>query len=327
MYSVDKIIENLPFALTETDISVGENSIKLHRGKVRDTYIIDETRVLITSDRQSAFDRDIASVPFKGQVLNRIAKFWFDKTSDIVANHVINLPDSNALVVKTAKVFPIEFVVRAYITGSTSTSSWVNYEKGVRNFCGHILPEGLRKNQKLEKIIVTPTTKPEVGHDENISREEIIKRGLMTEQEYDFVADKALQIFKRGQEHCVKNGLILVDTKYEFGKLKNGEIIIVDEVHTPDSSRFWDAETYSESFAKGEDPKSFDKDVLRRWYSNQCDPYAEGDLPKAPKSLIGKLSSTYMEAYEKITGEEFIPEVSEHPNTRIQKNLEAYFKK
>ncbi len=327
MYPVEKIIENIPFALSETDINLGENSTKLHRGKVRDTYIINDTRVLITSDRQSAFDRDIASVPFKGQVLNRVAKFWFDKTSDIVRNHTIAVPDANVLLAKTAEVFPIEFVVRSYITGSTSTSAWVNYKNGVRDFCGHTLPEGLQKNQKLEKVIVTPTTKPETGHDENISREEIIKQGYMTEEDFDYVADKALKIFKRGQEHCAKNGLILVDTKYEFGKTKDGEIIIIDEIHTPDSSRFWDAATYEESFAKGESPKSFDKDVLRRWYSDQCDPYAEKDLPKAPDALIGKLSATYMEAYEKITGEEFIPEVSETPNSRIQKNLVKFFTK
>ena len=325
MYPVEKIIENIPYALSETNIDLGEKSTKLHRGKVRDTYIINDTRVLVTSDRQSAFDRNISSIPFKGQVLNRVAKFWFDKTSDIIRNHVIALPDSNALVVETAKVFPIEFVVRAYITGSTSTSSWVNYEKGVREFCGHTLPEGLKKNQKLAGVIVTPSTKPEVGHDENISREEIISRGIMTAEDFDFVADKALKIFQRGQEHCAKNGLILVDTKYEFGKTQDGEIIVVDEIHTPDSSRFWDAASYDESFDKGEDPKSFDKDVLRRWYSDQCDPYAEGDLPAAPNELIGKLSSAYMEAYEKITGEEFLPEVSNDPNARIQKNLEGYF--
>lgn len=326
-YPVDKIVSNIPYALSETNIDLGEICTKIHRGKVRDTYILGDTRMLVTTDRQSAFDRDIASIPFKGQVLNRIAKFWFEKTADIIRNHTLEMPDSNVLLVESATVFPLEFVVRAYITGSTSTSSWVNYEKGVRNFCGHILPEGLVKNQKLEKIIVTPSTKPETGHDENISREEIIQRGLMTEEDFDFVAQKALQIFARGAEHCAKNGLILVDTKYEFGKTKDGEIILLDEVHTPDSSRFWDASTYEERFEKGEEPKSFDKDVLRRWYSDQCDPYAKEDLPKAPPELIGKLSSAYMDAYEKITGEEFIPDVSKDPNARIIKNLQAYLEK
>lgn len=324
-YPVEKIIENIPYALTETDIFFGENGKKLHRGKVRDTYSIHNIRVLVTTDRQSAFDRNIASIPFKGQVLNRIAKFWFEKTADIIRNHTIVVPDANVLLAETATVFPIEFVVRDYITGSTSTSSWVNYKNGVREFCGHTLPDGLIKNQKLEKTIVTPSTKPEMGHDENISREEILKRGLMTEEDFDFVADKALKIFARGKEHCAKNGLILVDTKYEFGKTIDGEIILIDEVHTPDSSRFWDAESYAETFAKGEEPKSFDKDVLRRWYSEKCDPYAEGELPVAPVELIGELSATYMEAYEKITGEEFIPEVSKDSNARIQRNLQEYF--
>jgi phosphoribosylaminoimidazole-succinocarboxamide synthase len=326
-YPLKKIIENIPYALSETNIVSAENMdcTKLHRGKVRDTYSINDTRALITSDRQSAFDRNIASVPFKGQVLNRIAKFWFDKTAHILPNHVISVPDSNVLLAKTATVFPIEFVVRGYITGSTSTSSWVNYQKGVREFCGHTFPEGLKKNQKLQKNIVTPTTKPETGHDENVSREEIIERGLMSAEDFDFVAKKALEIFELGQEHCAKNGLILVDTKYEFGKTSDGEIIILDEVHTPDSSRFWDAESYDALFAEGKEPKSFDKDVLRRWYSDQCDPYAEGDLPEAPDELIAQLSYAYMEAYEKITGEEFIPEVSKDPNARIQEKLQAYF--
>lgn len=320
--SHDDIIKQIGYTVDKTDL---KSATKIHTGKVRDSYEKNGKRILVTTDRQSAFDLHIASIPFKGQVLNQTAAFWFENTKDIIKNHIIAVPDPNTLVAQKAEVFPVEIVVREYITGTTSTSAWVNYANGVRNFCGHQLPEGLRKNQKLETAIVTPSTKPETGHDESISREEIIERGYMTEKDFDFVAEKALQIFERGKKHCAKNGLILVDTKYEFGKTADGEIILIDEVHTPDSSRFWDAQSYEKSFEKGEDPKSFDKDVLRRWYSKNCDPYADKELPKAPKELIAELSSSYIQAYEKITGKEFIPDFSENPNNRIDKNLEKYF--
>jgi phosphoribosylaminoimidazole-succinocarboxamide synthase len=322
MLTPNEILPYINVALSKTNISLGK---KVHEGKVRDTYIIEGKRVLVTTDRQSAFDLNLASVPFKGQVLNRAAEFWFKKTEKIIPNHVIAVPDANCLIAEELEIFPVEFVVRAYMTGSTETSIWVNYQNGVRNFCGHDLPEGIEKNHPLPQVIVTPTTKPETGHDESISREEIISRGLMTAEDFDFVAEKALEIFKLGKEHCAKNELILVDTKYEFGKNKKGEIILADEVHTPDSSRFWDAKSYEERTSKGEEPKSFDKDVLRRWFSDRCDPYNDKVLPEAPKELIAKLSSTYMEAYEKITGEKFLPEISEDANVRMEENLRKYF--
>jgi phosphoribosylaminoimidazole-succinocarboxamide synthase len=316
--SRDVLLEYIPHTLTETNFSIGT---KLQTGKVRDTYEINGERVIITTDRQSAFDRILAAIPFKGQVLNKLAKFWFDQTKDIINNHVKNMPDANALVVKKATVFPVEIIIRGYITGSTSTSAWVNYEKGVRNFCGNLLPEGLKKNQKFSEPIITPTTKPETGHDENISPAEIVEKGYMTQEEWDYISEKALQVFKRGQEICAKNGLILVDTKYEFGKTEDGEIILIDEVHTPDSSRFWDSASYAESFEKGEDPKSFDKDVLRRWYSKNSDPYGDAELPVAPKELIGDMAEAYIEAYEKITGTVFEPDFSKDPGRRIEENL------
>lgn len=323
-FTQEEILPYCSSALSKTNISIGE---KIHEGKVRDTYIIDEKRVLVTTDRQSAFDIILASVPFKGQVLNRIAKFWFDKTKHIVKNHCIALPDENCLVAETLEIFPVEFVVRAYMTGTTDTSIWVNYQNGVRNFCGNELPDNLKKSEKLPQIIVTPTTKPteEGSHDESISRKEIISRGLMTAEDFDIVAKKSLELFIFGQGHCSKNGLILVDTKYEFGKNSNGEIVLADEIHTPDSSRFWITEKYKDSFEKGDDPQSFDKDVLRRWYSERCDPYSDEILPTAPQKLIAEMSFVYQKAYEMITGEEFIPETSADVNKRMTENLKEYF--
>ncbi len=316
--SRDLIAEYIAHTLTETNIPLGK---KLHTGKVRDTYEINGKRIIITTDRQSAFDRVLASIPFKGQVLNRTAQFWFLHTKDIIKNHLQFVPHPNVLVAQKATVFPIEMVIRGYITGSTNTSAWVNYQKGVRNFCGNILPEGLQKNQKFIKPIITPTTKPETGHDENIAPEDILARGYMTPDEWEFISKKTSEIFARGQEICEKNGLLLVDTKYEFGKTEDGEIILIDEVHTPDSSRFWDMETYEERFTKGEEPKSFDKDVLRRWYSTHCDPYAEGELPTAPEDLIIDVAQAYIEAFEKITGTPFVPHLSLHPEESITEAL------
>ncbi len=298
---------------------------KIHTGKVRDTFRINGQRVIITTDRQSAFDRVLASIPYKGQVLNQTAAFWFDFTKDIVSNHYVAMPDPNAIITKDAKVFPIEFVVRAYMTGTTDTSIWVNYQKGVRNYCGNELPEGLQKNHKLPSVIITPTTKPETGHDENISREEIIERGYMTAEDFDTTAAFALALFKRGQEHCAQNGLILVDTKYEFGKDENGNIMLVDEIHTPDSSRFWDAQSYEKCIAEGVDPKSFDKDVLRRWYAKNSNPYEDEALPEAPKELVEQMTETYISAYEKITGKKFERGEIGNINERIAENLKKYF--
>ncbi|MBI5414767.1 phosphoribosylaminoimidazolesuccinocarboxamide synthase [Candidatus Peregrinibacteria bacterium] len=317
--SQDFILQNLTNVIEKTDFPLGK---KIYQGKVRDTYEINGKRVLITTDRQSAFDRILASIPFKGQVLNRISAFWFGKTKDIIENHLIAVPDANVSVVKKATVLPIEMVVRGYITGTTSTSAWVNYNKGVRDFCGVRLPEGLKKNQKFEHPIITPTTKTE-AHDEKISPKEIVERGIMTEDDWDFVADKALRLFQRGSEISAKNGFILVDTKYEFGKDSEGNIILIDEIHTPDSSRYWKVSTYEERFSKGEEPETFDKEFLRLWFVEHCDPYNDKVLPDAPQDLVVKLSEKYMQAFETITGEEFVPEMG--GVTRIEENLKKYF--
>ncbi len=317
--SSDFITDHIDDVIEKTNFSLGT---KLHQGKVRDTYEIEGKRVIVTTDRQSAFDRILAAIPFKGQVLNRISNFWFQQTADIIPNHIVAMPDPNVSVVKSATVFPVEFVVRGYITGTTDTSAWMNYKEGVRDFCGVQLPEGLIKNQKFETPIVTPTTKAE-GHDEKISPAEIVERGLMTQEEWDYVSSKALKIFHRGTEIAAKNGFILVDTKYEFGKDEEGGIMLIDEVHTPDSSRYWKASTYQERFSTGEEPDAFDKEFLRLWFVNHSDPYNDTILPDAPPELVIELSKRYMQAFETITGEEFVPEMG--GAERIEENLKKYW--
>ena len=304
----DNVIKKqINFTLEETNFS-GLGSKK--KGKVRDVYIAGDKIFLISTDRQSAFDRILARIPFKGQVLTQTSAYWFEKTKDIIQNHVIDVPDPNVVVCKKLNVFPVEMVVRGYITGVTSTAAWTAYSNGERNFCGNILPEGLKKNQKFEKPIITPTTKSE-EHDEKISAEEIVKRGLMTKKQWDFVADKALKLFSRGTEIASKNGLILVDTKYEFGYDKKGNIFLIDEIHTPDSSRFWIKKSYKERFEKGEEPENIDKEFLRLWFTKHCDPYKDKKLPPAPEELVIELSKRYIQLYEMITGKKFKADVGD----------------
>jgi phosphoribosylaminoimidazole-succinocarboxamide synthase len=312
---------NLKNTLTETDL---RGFKKIYRGKVRDTYEKDGESIFITTDRQSAFDRILASVPFKGAVLNQISAFWFDKTKDIVKNHLIATPDPNVSIVKKVKILPIEVVVRGYITGTTDTSAWVNYQKGERFFCGVHLPEGLKKNQKFDKPILTPTTK-KASHDEKISREGIISQGLVAEDKWNKVEEYAIKVFELGQKLAAKKGFILVDTKYEFGEDEKGNIILADEVHTPDSSRYWIADTYKKKIAAGEEPDSFDKEFLRLWFVNHCDPYHDKVLPDAPDDLVEELSFRYIDIYEKLTGKKFEYNAGEPIHDRIQKNLDKYF--
>jgi len=316
MIPKQQLKEQIKYTLEETSFpELG----KKYKGKVRDVYITPEKIFLIATDRQSAFDRILARIPFKGQVLTQTSAFWFEKTKDIVQNHVIDVPDPNVVVCKKLKVFPVEVVVRGYITGVTSTAAWVAYQKGERNFCGNILPEGLKKNQKFKKPIITPTTKSE-EHDEKISGEEIIKRKLMTKGQWDFISDRALKLFQRGTEIAEKNGLILVDTKYEFGYDKKGSIFLIDEIHTPDSSRFWIKESYEEKFKKGEEPENIDKEFLRLWFTKHCDPYKDRVLPEAPEELVIELSRRYITLYEMITGKEFKAKPGDVKG-RIERNL------
>jgi len=314
--SDNKIKQQINFTLKETNFP---NLGKKYKGKVRDVYIADDKIFLISTDRQSAFDRNLANIPFKGQVLTQTSAFWFKNTKDIIQNHVIDVPDPNVVVCKKLKVFPIEMVIRGYITGVTSTSAWTAYQKGERNFCGNILPEGLKKNQKFDTPIITPTTKSE-EHDEKISGEEIIKRNLTTKEQWDFISEKALQLFQRGTEIAEKNGLILVDTKYEFGYDDQGNIYVIDEIHTPDSSRFWIEDTYEGRLEKGEEPENIDKEFLRLWFKEHCDPYKDKELPEAPEELVIELSKRYIKLYEMITGNEFKTEVGDVKG-RIEKNL------
>ena len=272
-------------------------------GKVRDVYDRGDSLVFIATDRQSAFDRSVALVPFKGQVLTQASCFWFSKTKDIVPNHFLESPDPSVIVGKKLDIFPIEFVVRGYLTGSTETSIWTAYARGERKYCGHELPNGLKKNQKLTKSLVTPTTKGEV--DEKISSDEILARDIMSLEHWKKCEELSLKLFERGQQLAAKQGLILVDTKYEFGLDANGEITLADEIHTPDSSRFWLAKSYEEHFVHGREPESIDKEFLRRWLKEQCDPYKVEKLPEVPADLLEELAARYITLYEKITGENF----------------------
>lgn len=290
----------MPHCLTHTDFAFG----KKYQGKVRDTYDLGDKLILITTDRQSAFDRVIASVPFKGQVLNLISAWWFEQTQSIVPNHMLALPDPNVLIAKKCKIFPIEFVVRAYITGTTNTSLWTQYQKGVRDYCGVVFPEGLIKNQRLNAPVLTPTTK-ETEHDRPISPKEIIAEGWMSAAEWEEASAAALAIFDFGVKKAREHGLILVDTKYEFGRDLDGRIVIADEIHTPDSSRYWLANSYEEQIAQGKEPENIDKEFLRLWFAKHCDPYQDKVLPEAPAELIETLSLRYIQLYEMITGRQF----------------------
>lgn len=294
---------------------------KKYKAKARDCYLQGDRIFLISTDRQSAFDRMVASIPFKGQVLTQTSAFWFENTKDIINNHVIDVPDPNVVVCKKLGVFPIEVIVRGYITGVTETAAWTAYSRGERNFCGNILPEGLKKNQKFNKPIITPNIKS-VEHDEKTSADEIIKRKLMTKEQWDHISEKALKLFSRGTRTASENGLILVDTKYEFGFDNNGIIFLIDEIHTSDSSRFWIKETYNEKFINGEEPENIDKEFLRLWFKEHCDPYKDKVLPEAPEELVVELSKRYIQLYEMTTGKKFEAETGD-VTTRIEKNLKG----
>ena len=290
-------------------------------GKVRDQYNLSDGIALITTDRQSAFDRVLASIPFKGQVLNLTSAWWFKQTEHIIDNHVINIPDPNVTFAKKCKVFPIEFVVRGFITGSTSTSLWTVYKSGNREYCGNKLPEGLIKNQKLDSNMLTPTTKDDY-HDRPISPDEIVKDGWMKKRDWDYCSKKALELFSFGQELASKNGMILVDTKYEMGLDSDGNITLIDEIHTPDSSRYWLANTYEQRMADGEEPENIDKEFLRLWFVDNCDPYNDKVLPTAPDELVVELSRRYIYLYETITGGLFpFPDAVKSIQSRIKENL------
>jgi phosphoribosylaminoimidazole-succinocarboxamide synthase len=293
-----------------------------HTGKVRDIYEQPDRLILIATDRHSSFDRIIAHIPHKGQVLNEISAFWFEQTKDIVPNHVIAVPDPNVTVGKKCKTVPVEAVVRGYITGVTDTSLWTHYKNGKRDFGNFRLADGMTKNQRLEQPVFTPSTK-EDAHDRPMSPQELVAEGIVLKETIDEVERTAIALYRRGAEIAAQRGLILVDTKYEFGTDENDRLVLIDEIHTPDSSRYWLSDSYRERVAKGEEPEYFDKEFLRLWFKEHCDPYKDATLPAAPKELVDELSRRYIKMYEQITGATFRP--GEEPIApRIARNLSAY---
>ena len=298
-----------------------------YRGKVRDNYdLADGRRIIVATDRLSAFDRIITAIPCKGQVLTQIARFWFETTRDVCPNHVIEYPDPNVLLCRRLAILPVEIVVRDYLTGTTGTSIWPMYKAGRREIYGIRFPDGLRENQKLQSTIITPTTKAvDGGHDEPLTPGGIIGRGLLTSQQWREVTELALALFTRGREIAAERGLILVDTKYEFGCDRSGRIILADEIHTPDSSRYWIGDSYERRFAAGEPPEPLDKDFLRRWVTARCDPYRD-PIPEIPREIIFDTALLYITAFETITGKQFqLPSLDVPILSRIRSNLAQYF--
>ncbi|MDP6474556.1 MAG: phosphoribosylaminoimidazolesuccinocarboxamide synthase [Alphaproteobacteria bacterium] len=291
-----------------------------YRGKVRDTYRLPDGRqVMIATDRQSAFDKVLAAVPHKGQVLNQTARFWFEATSDICPNHVLSYPDPNTVIARHLEMMPIEMIVRDYMTGSTETSIWTMYQRGERLLYGHRFADGLVKNQKLPETILTPTTKG--ARDAPITAAEIVAEKLLSQEQWDAVAEISFKLFARGREIAARHGLILVDTKYEFGTDAAGRITIADELHTPDSSRYWKQASYAERLAAGEEPEALDKEFLRLWVRERCDPYTE-PVPDIPEQTLREFSRKYIALYEAVTGQAFEYSAGGAPvRERIRANL------
>jgi phosphoribosylaminoimidazole-succinocarboxamide synthase len=292
---------------------------KKYVGKVRTNYINEQThiRTLISTDRLSAFDKVITTIPFKGQLLNQMSIFWFEKTKHIAKNHILKVPDPNVVQAINCKGFPVEMIVRAYITGS----AWRAYEKN-EDIPGVKFPKGLKKNQKLPNLIITPTTKADVGeHDMPISREQIIAKKLVPEDQYKQLEDKTLKMFEFASNHCAKNNLILVDCKFEFGITPDNEIIVIDEIFTPDASRFWILDSYNEKFAKGQEPDILDKEFFRAWLMKECNFSGEGTIPNVPDDVKVEFVKRYVQSYEMITGEIFEPIIEGNIVDRIKKNL------
>ena len=296
-------------------------------GKVRESYDLPGgRRVMIATDRQSAFDVVLAAVPFKGQVLTQTARYWFEATADVCPNHVIGYIDPNVIVARRLDMLPVEMVVRDYITGSTDTAVWPMYRRGERRLYGIDFPDGLKKNQKLLRTILTPTTKAAQGaHDTPITPDEIVGRGLLTRAQWDELARVSLALFARGREIAARNGLILVDTKYEFGLDGEGRITLADEVHTPDSSRYWRAGSYAARFAAGEEPENLDKEFLRLWIAARCDPYKD-PMPEIPPDTLLEFSGKYISLFEQVTGRRFDPPPLDRPvRERVAASLKTAF--
>jgi phosphoribosylaminoimidazole-succinocarboxamide synthase len=310
-------------ALTRTDFNFpGQKSV--YHGKVRDVYNInDEYLVMVVSDRISAFDVVLPKgIHYKGQVLNQIAAKFLDATSDIVPNWKVATPDPNVTVGHHCEPFKVEMVIRGYLTGH----AWREYRSGKRTLCGVAMPEGTVENQKIAEPIITPTTKASEGHDEDISREEIIAQGIVSNEDYELLEDYTRKVFQRGTEMAAEKGLILVDTKYEFGK-KNGQIYLIDEIHTPDSSRYFYAEGYEERLAKGENQKQLSKEFVRQWLIENGFQGKEGQLiPEMSEAFVDSVSDRYIELFENITGDQFVKSDQTNIQQRIESNIQNFLR-
>jgi phosphoribosylaminoimidazole-succinocarboxamide synthase len=303
--------------LDSTDLAIAGEK---YEGKVRDCYIAGGRRTIVVTDRLSAFDVVLGTIPFKGQVLNQMAAYWFEATAGIVPNHVVSVPDPQVMIGTECKILPVEFVMRSYLTGVTSTSIWSHYQKGGRTFCGHDLPDGMKKNQRLEKALLTPSTKAEKGdHDRSVSRAEILEMGVLSAADFDEAAAMCARLFAFGQAEALKRGLILVDTKYEVGRKPDGTLCFIDEIHTPDSSRYWYADDYQSRFDAGQEPRGLDKEYVRRTLADQG---YKGDGPPPPLTDEVRVEAArrYMQVCELVTGRPFVPNTDE-PKARIKKNL------
>lgn len=308
------------------EVVIEETNFKLpgqksmYRGKVRDVYDLGNSLMMVASDRYSAFDRNLALVPYKGQLITAISKWWFEQTSSIVKNHIKSFPDPNVTWSNKYKVIPIEMIVRGYITGVTSTSLWHNYSEGQRDFGVFKLPEGLRKNQELPEPVLTPTTKFE-KHDRPLTPQEAVDEGFIDSRLWGNLQGVALELFKFGQKTAEVKGLILVDTKYEFGIDDNNNVILIDEIHTPDSSRYWRVDSYEQKIKEGKEPDNYDKEFLRLWYKERSDPYKDKQLPSPSKEILRELSNRYIYIYETLSGNKFDKPSEENPVKRIEVNI------
>ncbi len=303
--------------LDATDFPIGTK----YKGKVRDNYSRDGKRTIVVSDRLSTFDVVVGTIPFKGQVLNQMAEYWFHETREIAPSHYISTPDPNVMLVHECEPLKVEFVMRAYLTGVTNTSIWYAYDRGARDFCGHPLPDGMKQHQRLPEPLLTPSTKAaKGGHDVSVSRDELLASGAISEEHFDRGAAIASALFEFGQKRAAERGLILVDTKYEMGLSPSGEILVIDEIHTPDSSRYWYLDDYEARMAKGEAPRSLDKEYVRRWFVEEHGYSGDGAPPPLTDEVRVEAAKRYIGTYELITGQEFAPD-TEDPIPRIARNL------
>jgi phosphoribosylaminoimidazole-succinocarboxamide synthase len=305
--------------ITETNFTF-PGQVAVYHGKVRDVYDFGNRLALVATDRYSAFDRNLAVIPHKGELLTAISKWWFEQTESIIQNHIISFPDPNVAFCNKYKVVPIEMVVRGYITGVTNTSLWYNYSQGQRDFGDFTLPDGLHKNQILPAPVLTPTTKSK-EHDSPLTLTEAVTKGIVDAKVWAQMQKVALELFAFGQKTAKEKGLILVDTKYEFGVDEHNNLFLIDEIHTPDSSRYWHLDTYQQKIDKGEEPDNYDKEFLRLWFKARFDPYNDTEAPVPTQEVLDELIARYSYIYERLTGTPFVPAEDTDPLARIEANM------